>query len=258
MPILKPILRSSHVHTGSHWLSAGVLPSQHLRSSADLEIFHSKPIAFTVRYRTFKNDKTDERWVKDDFSSADGEICCRGSKVISHSLNDYILGMCDDLNVEPFSQDQEASELTAGTRLWSLSCSINPADVRSSYRHITIGLPHSVTRWFSLVRQSRAWLCPRQGRIPLALTEDAIVLSFLRNDGLHLILLALSLGHVLTVLRSTENGYVSLKAQSDDSCENTVRLLACAAINFEIGIEAMMVQARHTVGQVSGLTSPVR
>lgn len=72
-----------------------------------------------------------------------------------------------------------------------------------------------LARWVSLVRISRPWLAARQGKGQFSLTEDAILASFLRWDGLYIVVLALSLEDVLTIFKSAEKGNLVAFARSD-------------------------------------------
>lgn len=132
--------------------------------------------------------------------------------------------------------------------IWSISSTIEGAegDV-SGTQHIDIGLPTNVSRWFALVRESRQFLCPRQGIDKFDISQDAILVSFLRRDGLHLVLLAMSLNNVLTVLNSNQDGKVVLAGKNDKLGENTLIILASAGKSFESATQAVMFQARITI-----------
>lgn len=151
------------------------------------------------------------------------------------------------------------SSLTASThveqpvesRSWLMRCSIEAAKGQASFRTVELGVPHFFTRWFALVRISLAWLCPRQGRSSLTLKEDAIVISFLRNDGLHLVLLALSFEDVLTVFQSTEGGHVIINGRNDGVTQGSVRVVASVATSFEAAIAATTSHARTVIEQTS-------
>jgi hypothetical protein len=61
-----------------------------------------------------------------------------------------------------------------------------------------------------LVRLWTPWLAPRHGKSAFSLDKDAVLCSFLSPEGKHLVLLALSIGDVVTVLRSDESARVVL------------------------------------------------
>jgi len=130
---------------------------------------------------------------------------------------------------------------------WSFSSSVPAATGQSSFSHIKLGLPTNILRWFCLARESRPWLCPRQGGSKLSLDEDAILVSFLRDDGLHLVLLAVSLNDVLVVFRSDEEGNLVAIARNERSVTGTVNVLAAVGRTFEEANEAVMLYARQMV-----------
>lgn len=66
------------------------------------------------------------------------------------------------------------------------------------------------TRWFALVRQWHPWLVPRHGKSDFKLDKDAVLCSFLSPEGKHLVILGVSLGNVVTVLKSDDSGQVVL------------------------------------------------
>ena len=132
--------------------------------------------------------------------------------------------------------------------LWHLSGSVPPAGEQSATKGIVLGVPSSVARWFSLVRIWTPWLGPRHGKKKFRLTEDAILCSFLRTDGTHLVLLAVSgVDHMLTVFGSGENGEVVVKAQSDNTETAKFQVLAAVADNFEVAMSAVIYEARKLV-----------
>lgn len=65
-------------------------------------------------------------------------------------------------------------------------------------------------RWFALVRLWHPWLAPRHGNSDFELDKDAILCSFLSPRGKHLVILAVSIGNVVTVLRSDSSGKVTI------------------------------------------------
>ena len=212
----------------------------------------SEIVHFTARYRLSTGDW---RWAKDEFSWADGELCCLSADKVSGNLNDYVQDLSSDVEIESLPPVSLPADPAAEIPLWSLLSSIEAAQTQSAFRTIRLGLPKAFTRWFSLARISRAWLCPRQGKSPLALKEDAIVVSFLRNDGLHLVLLALSLHDVLSIFQSSEEGYVLLQARNDGLSQGEIRVLASVATNFESANAAVVHSARAIVAKLTEFSS---
>ena len=82
------------------------------------------------------------------------------------------------------------------------------------------------------------------------LNEDAIVISFLRNDGFHVIILAVSYDNILAVFRSTKEGHVLLHARNDGTSNGVARAFISITTTFEAGIAAVMNQARTIIEQL--------
>ena len=108
-----------------------------------------------------------------------------------------------------------------------------------------------VMRWFSLVRISRPWLAPRQGKGTFSVSEDALLASFLLCDGLHLILLAISIDDVLTVFNSDDQGNILVVARSDSLTQGRIEIVTAVSTTFENGNAALLNQAREVVGKTS-------
>lgn len=158
-------------------------------------------------------------------------------------LQKYIDNLHDDIQVE--SRLSEAP----GSILWALSGDIDGVQNRSStIKRLAVGTPSSVVRYFSLVRVSSPWLGPRHGKDNFRLTEDAIFCSFLREDGVNLVLLAVSgVNDILTVFQSGENGDVLISAKSDNSEASKFHVLVSASENFEVAMSAVVYEARKVV-----------
>ncbi|KAH1492885.1 hypothetical protein LV164_004824 [Aspergillus fumigatus] len=148
-----------------------------------------------------------------------------------------------DVEVESRTSEAPAS------LLWSLSGSVEAAKKgESGLRRVSLGKPSSIARYFALVRVWIPWLGPRHGKKNFSLTEDAVLCSFLRTDGSHLVLLAVSgISDVLTVLASNEKGEVVIKAKSDHTEASKFQVLASAADDFEVAMSAVIYEARKMV-----------
>ncbi|CAI7663254.1 unnamed protein product [Penicillium glandicola] len=210
---------------------------------------------FTVRFRT--GPDTEWQWANQTNHVSDGEIVYStrhselhkalspdiAARAPKEQLEKYIENLHDDLNIE--SRLSEAP----GSVLWALSGDIDAVQSGcSSIKHLSLGTPSSVVRYFSLVRVWSPWLGPRHGKDKFRLTEDAIFCSFLREDGVNLVLLAVSgVNSVLTVFQSGENGEVVIFAKSDDPELSKFHVLISAAENFEVAMSAVVYEARKVV-----------
>ncbi|OAX82378.1 hypothetical protein ACJ72_03264 [Emergomyces africanus] len=218
---------------------------------------HGRHATFTVRYRIDANSAW--QWVNDQFGMNDGELVFEPtSSQLLKSLDQttkpskLLAEYLDELN--PNLQIETHSSESPGAILWSVKGSILSAvDDKSTFEETNFGLPRDFVRYFALVRIWEPWLAPRHGQSKLALTEDAILLSFLRKDGTHLVLLAISgVDNVLTVFKSGNNGQVVTAVKNDSTHNATFQVLVAVAPCFEVANAAVMYEARKAVRKLSG------
>ncbi|EEQ88011.1 hypothetical protein RJZ56_004682 [Blastomyces dermatitidis] len=218
---------------------------------------HGRHAAFTIRYRIDANSSW--QWVNDQFGMKDGELVfeptslqlLKGLNPVtqpSKLLAEYLDGLNPNLRIEVHSSE------SPGAILWSVTGSILSAvNDKSTYEEIIFGFPKDFVRYFALVRIWEPWLAPRHGLNKLALTEDAISLAFLRKDGTHLVLLAISgVDNVLTVFKSGDNGQVVTAVKNDSIHNSTYQVLVAVAPSFEVANSAVMYEARKVVKKLSG------
>ena len=195
-----------------------------------------EPIKFTIKFRT--SSSVVWKWVNDNSSLQDGELLFQPAKPPGQ-LTDYLKGFSSSFKVQNLPSE------TPETRLWHLL-----ATSRGEEYGLTLGTPRSSTRWFSLVRIWTPWLAPRHGRGIFAPTEDAVFSSFLRWDGLHLVILPVS-DKLLSVLRPNSQGDVILQSKSDQRSDpfsyGTAQVLIAVGRTFEAAIAAVMYEARKLV-----------
>jgi hypothetical protein len=210
---------------------------------------------FTVRFRT--GPDTEWHWANQKHPVSDGEIIYSPR----HSELDRIVlaDVADRSSKEDLRRfiDNLSDELEIGARfseapgalLWSISGDIDPVSERTStVKEIILGTPSSTAKNLSLVRVWSPWLGPRHGRDKLQLTEDAVFCSFLRTDGVHLVLLAISgIDDVMTVFQSGENGQVVINSKSDNKEPSKFHVLIAAAEDFEVAMSAVIYEARKVV-----------
>ena len=172
----------------------------------------------------------------------DGELYFQPQKPPSE-LRDYLKNFSSDLTIHSVPSE------TPNTKLWSIAAPAKAAEGKlSGYSTVSLGIPRSYTRWFSLVRIWSPWLAPRHGKGDFHPTEDAILCSFLRWDGLHLVLLAVSgIDDVLTVLKPDSEGNVILSARNDRQEKSLARVVAAVGSTFDSANAAVMYHARNLV-----------
>ncbi len=195
---------------------------------------------FTLKFRISSSASWD--WVKDKLSVQDGEIYFQQQKT-SSDLADYLSDLSPRLKTH--SVVSEVQE----TQLWSISGLVPPArNSVSGYADINLGIPRRFSRWFALVRIWTPWIAPRHGQGKFSPAEDVILSSFLRWDGLHLVLLAVSgVGDVVTVFKSDHHGNVVMSARNDAAQEGRTRALVGVGKSFESANAAVMYHARTLI-----------
>ncbi|KAI4179906.1 MAG: hypothetical protein L6R41_007565, partial [Letrouitia leprolyta] len=199
-----------------------------------------EPLYFTLKYRVSARDTW--KWVNEHFNCPDGVLYFQ-TEAPPEGLVNYLKDYSQD-----FSVNQVESE-TPNTQLWSLSSPVKAAEGKSSgITDTSLGIPRSFGRWFSLVRIWSPWLGPRHGEGQFSPTEDAVLSSFLRMDGLHLVLLAVSgIDEVLTVFKPDDHGNVIAHSRNDSTEEGQAKVLAAVGTTFNTALAAVMYHARKIV-----------
>ncbi|BCS24070.1 putative raffinose synthase protein Sip1 [Aspergillus puulaauensis] len=237
-------------------LSSGQGQGSNTRHVFEGEITHPQPGIgnFTIRYREHQDGDADSewQWANQKQQVGDGELIFTSNelgleqqelkKLSFAGLGRYFDNLSPDIEVEVRKSE------APGAALWSLSGPVEPAaDGHPGVARLPLGVPSYVSRFFALVRLSVSWLGPRQGKDKLDLSEDAILCSFLRKDGVHVVLLGVSVHDVLTVLGSGSDGAVVVKAQNDNPSPSRFQVLVSAADEFEIAMSALVYEARKLV-----------
>ncbi|KAL4869469.1 hypothetical protein BDV12DRAFT_167795 [Aspergillus spectabilis] len=241
-----PLEKSSS--TAVPFFSSGQVSETRLVYAGEVDRPQSGSARFTVRYREILEDEW--QWVNREQDLGDGELIFTSldpnSELHTSSAEDlakYFDKLSPDVQVETRKSE------SPGAALWHLSGSVEPArDGQSGVLSLPLGVPSLVSRFFALVRVSTPWLGPRQGKDQLVLKEDAILCSFLRTDGVHIVLLGVSgVDDVQTVLGSSSSGEVVVKSRNDNSKTAKFQVLAAAADAFEIAMSALVYEARKLV-----------
>lgn len=177
--------------------------------------------------------------MNDQSSLKDGELYFQSQKP-PQELRDYLKDYSSNLTVH-----QVPSE-AIDTQLWFLTTSVRAAQKKvSGFSNVSLGTPRSFTRWFSIVRIWKPWLAPRHGQGNFSPPEDAILCSFLRFDGLHLVLLAVSgVDDELTVFKPDGHGNVIISSRNDSTETGLARVLVAVGKTFESANAAVMYHAR--------------
>ncbi|KAI9816033.1 MAG: hypothetical protein M1827_002025 [Pycnora praestabilis] len=210
------------------------------------------PIQFTLKFRTAPEQ--DWIWANDHFSQSDGELYFQPAVIDSKDFQYYFDGLSADLKITPFASE------APGTILWSLETPVEAAEGgKSGFTDTKLGLPKDYTKWFSLVRIWSPWLAPRHGSGKFLPDKDAILASFLRWDGLHVVLLAVSgVENVLTILKPDGDGNVIISARNDLVRVGSARVIAAVGMTFESANAAVMYHARKIVRGDEGMNGETK
>ena len=201
---------------------------------------NSSEVRFTVKFRV--GNDAPWKWVHREFSRGDGVLLFQ-SAFVKHDLPFYIDDIGDEVKYDEVMAD------TPETQLWSIQAPVHAAaGGTSGYSIHRLGFPTKHSHWFSLVRLWSPWLAPRHGKGRFSPDKEAVMAAFLRKDGLHVVVLAISgIDDVLTLLTSDPHGRVLIKGRNDAECPGTSRILVAVGKTFEIANAAVMYHARRIV-----------
>lgn len=208
-----------------------------------------------MRFRT--SPDTEWQWANQQHPVSDGELIfssrsshlekVASSEVCSLDAKGELARYIDNLSSEV--QIEARKSEAPGSLLWAITGNVDSAkEGISGITRLTLGTPSSMIKYFALVRIWCPWLGPRHGRDKFCLMEDAILCSFLRDDGVHFVMLAVSgVNDVLTVFQSGDDGEVIVKTRNDNDAASNFYVLAAAAEDFEIAMSALIYESRKAV-----------
>ncbi|EXJ96173.1 hypothetical protein A1O1_01299 [Capronia coronata CBS 617.96] len=206
--------------------------------------YKGRRVPFTVRYRIDSNSEW--MWVYHNFGIRDGALVLQ-PPIDPNFLGAYPVEILDGWTIRKTPSDAPEARLYT---IESAHPIPTPEEGNAQLESLTLGRVTQTCRWFGLVRIWEPWLAPRHGETQLHLSEPAILLSFLRSDGLHVVLLAVNgVDDVLTQFRSTPNGDIVVQARNDSGKDQRFKVLAASAWKFEVANAAVMYEARKLVRQ---------
>ncbi|KIX93977.1 uncharacterized protein Z520_10314 [Fonsecaea multimorphosa CBS 102226] len=212
-------------------------------SSAD-KTYKGRRVPFTVRYRVDPNSEWS--WVYHNFGIRDGEL------ILQPPVDPNFLGASPVEVGEGWTLRKTPSDAPEA-RLYTIeSAHPIPSEGQGNAKaeSLVLGRVTQLCRWFALVRIWEPWFAPRHGEHQLHLSEPAILLSFLRSDGLHVVILAINgVDDVLTQFSSTHEGEIVVQARNDSGRDRKFKVLAASAWKFEIANAAVMYEMRKLVRQ---------
>jgi hypothetical protein len=204
---------------------------------------HSTSLSYTITFRAASDEPW--KWANEHFSTSDGRLIFQTDDALNDDLTHYIDRLPNYLTI-----NKETSE-TPDTLLWSITSPVTAASGKTSgYAENKLGTPVDYARWFALVRLWSPWLAPRQGRGQFQPDKEAILTSFEREDGSHLVIVAVSgVDDVLTTLSHDGEGGIVIQSQNDDTEDGVSRLVVAVGKSLEYGIAAAMYHARKLAMQ---------
>jgi Raffinose synthase or seed imbibition protein Sip1 len=202
------------------------------------------PLRFTIKFR--QGSASNWKWVSEQLSLSDGVIHYQSGPP-EGGISDFIESISPAFKATPVAAD------TDDTLLWSLEAPVGAANGGASgYTSHRLGLPKSFTRWFATVRLWNPWIAPRHGQDKFKIDKDALVCAFLRQDGLSVVVLAVSgIDDVLTLFRSAPDGAVLVNSRNDAEEQGLARVIVAVAESFEVANAAAMYHARRMVMSAS-------
>ncbi|KAI6375383.1 hypothetical protein MCOR25_002951 [Pyricularia grisea] len=195
---------------------------------------------FTLRLET---DTNRTLWIKDLQGIDDGEVFFQSVGFPSRDVGHYLEG----INESGFTASVVGQkDKIADCMVWNLSAPILPAQGPESGRASRrLGKP-DCARWFATVRHNLNWFGPRQGTDFMQLDKEAVLVSFLRRDGLHVVLLpAGGLDNSITTLVTDHEGALVAVSRNEDESEGQARLLVSVATDFEQALSSVMAEAKR-------------
>ncbi len=206
---------------------------------------HGGSISYTVTFRASEEEPW--KWANEQFSTSDGRLIYQSQGELSDHLTHYIDGL------PPYLQIGKEQSDSPGTLLWSITSPVSAASgATSGYSNNALGRPLSFTRWLALVRLWSPWLAPRQGKDHFGPDKEAVLATFEREDGSHLVVLAVSgVDDVLTTLSHDGEGRIVINSRNDSEEDGTARLVAAVGKDLNHAIAAVMYYARRLVMKYS-------
>ncbi|KAI6324247.1 hypothetical protein MCOR34_001549 [Pyricularia oryzae] len=195
---------------------------------------------FTLRLET---DTNRTLWIKDLQGIDDGEVFFQSAGFPSRDVGHYLEGINESgFTASVVGQKDKIDDCM----VWNLAASIPPAQGPESGRASRrLGKP-DCARWFATVRHNLNWFGPRQGTDFMQLDKEAVLVSFLRRDGLHVVLLPVGgLDSSLTTLITDHEGALAAVSRNEDESDGQARLLVSVATGFEQALSSVMAEAKR-------------
>lgn len=194
---------------------------------------------FTLRFR---NGSGSWQWIRDKCGVTNGEVVFRPSTNKGPSTD--IACYLGDINTGFEIHRNEDPQRSCCC--WDVGRSVPAAHgSQSGWDRATLATPLAALRWFALVRHNEPWFSPRQGPGPLKLDKDALLLSFLRTDGQHIVLVAVSgFDNITCVFKTDEEGRVVVFSRNDGEEAGTARIFVAVGPDWPSAVETALTATK--------------
>ena len=217
------------------------------------KVYKGRRVPFTVRYRI--DPSAEWQWVYHNFGTLDGEL------ILQPPIDPNFLG-ASPIDLKPGWIARKLASEAPEARLYNIeSVEAVPPTIEgdATVQRAVVGHVLQTCRWFGLVRIWSPWLAPRHGHNQLQLSEPAILLSFLRTDGLHVVALAANgIDDVLSTFTSSDDGEIVMELRNDTEKPRKFHFLAASAWDFELALCAVMYEMRKLVRESTGYQDLVK
>ncbi|KAF2840507.1 glycoside hydrolase family 36 protein [Patellaria atrata CBS 101060] len=215
------------------WFTATILGKPKLGSK----------VSFTVAFWT-KGDESNRRWARDLSGIGDGTLIYQGVFPTGNDVFNFLQNVDNNATISPLETEKNSDcYVLHWQHLVKASSGKKPGFTKS-----IIGKSPGTLKWMAIVRLWTPWLAPRHGDGIFNPDKDAVVCSIMRDDGYHVVYLAVSgVENVLTTLSGDGEGNVIANGQNDEEKDGIMRVIIVLAPSFERGIAAAMYAARDLV-----------
>lgn len=203
---------------------------------------------FTIKFRS--RPSVPWQWVKDQFGTSDGSLLLPCAKE-DGPISAWASSIFGDHYLQQWNMTALQSQAPGATLYKVESEDFIPRNNVDDAKYETKNFGSSNTgfcRYMALIRIWAPWLAPRHGSEWFRITEDALLCSFLTNEGQHAVLLPMNgVNDTLTVFRSDDQGHIIVAARNDGIAEGKFEFLAAVADSFEVANAAVMYEAREII-----------
>ncbi|KAI5818022.1 glycoside hydrolase superfamily [Pyronema omphalodes] len=233
----------------SDWQSAAFSPA----TSNEVTIFHAdahpatckriftlslpvdenpSPISFTLRFKP--SVQAEWIWSQEQYNIPDG-LLIFSSPHSSVTFSTLFSGTDSSVSI---------SSLTGSPGVEMFQVTSPAPAIADQWSNINLGTPIDITSYYALAKKGGPWMGPQQGKDTFMVTADTLLMGYLRKDGRHVVILALSgIQDTTTYIRSG-TGRVLLKSLNDSGKEGKHQAIIATGFNWQEIVTAAFEQAR--------------